>query len=192
NSEILRSFLGLANYYWRFINNYSIITKPLTTLLQKDGFTWLPAADEAFVALKTTLTLAPVLALPDFEKVFIVETDASNHGIGVNSRPQTPSSIGVDGCCARCTEIDLLSDSLAVHNSNRLEISQMLALTVSTTLFRGELRRQVKLVIGSDLDVKLHIFKRLHDSAIGGHLGRNTTLKRIKSLFYWAGMSVEL
>ncbi|CAN7067397.1 unnamed protein product [Brassica rapa subsp. trilocularis] len=78
----LRSFLGLANYYRRFIQAYSIIAKPMTSLLKKDGFCWNLDATNAFNALKIVLTTTPVLALPDFAKTFVVETDASNTGIG--------------------------------------------------------------------------------------------------------------
>lgn len=78
----LRSFLGLANYYRRFIKGYSLLSRPLTSLLQKDGFCWNIAAETAFRNLKSALTTALVLTLPDFEKTFVVETDASNTGIG--------------------------------------------------------------------------------------------------------------
>lgn len=58
-----------------------MISKPLTDLLKVAEFKWTGTAQEAFVDLKRALCQAPVLAVPDFSKTFIVETDASNGGI---------------------------------------------------------------------------------------------------------------
>lgn len=60
------------------------------------------------------------------------------------------------------------------------------------TFTSDELRRKGKLVVGNNYDVKLHIFRWLHDSALGGHSGRDSTLHRIRSLFLWPKMSLEV
>ena len=79
----LRSFLGMANYYRRFIFNYSAIAAPLTDLLKKDrAWNWSAACQTAFERLKLAVTQEPVLALPDFSKPFEVHTDASDFAIG--------------------------------------------------------------------------------------------------------------
>ena len=74
----IRSFIGLAGYYRRFIPNFSRIGKPMTELLRKDvKFKWDAKCDEAFHALRAHLTTAPVLAQPDKSKSYDVYCDAS-------------------------------------------------------------------------------------------------------------------
>ncbi|GKA77628.1 hypothetical protein Tco_0784165 [Tanacetum coccineum] len=79
----IRSFLGLAGYYRRFIENFSKIAKPLTLLTQKNkAYVWGDKQDEAFQILKEKLCNAPVLALPDGPDDFVVYCDASKQGFG--------------------------------------------------------------------------------------------------------------
>ncbi|GJW28730.1 putative reverse transcriptase domain-containing protein [Tanacetum coccineum] len=79
----IRSFLGLAGYYQRFIENFSKIAKPLTLLTQKNkAYVWGDKQDEAFQILKEKLCNAPVLALPDGPDDFVVYYDASKQGFG--------------------------------------------------------------------------------------------------------------
>lgn len=59
------------------MKNYGLIAKPLTSLLKKDNFAWTQGARKAFEELKRAMTTTPVLALPNFEKIFEVYTDAS-------------------------------------------------------------------------------------------------------------------
>jgi transposase InsO family protein len=78
----VRGFLGLAGYYRKFIKDFGTIAAPLTRLLRKEAFAWDAAADEAFSNLKRALSSAPVLQMPDFERLFVVDCDASGTGFG--------------------------------------------------------------------------------------------------------------
>ncbi|KAK1415113.1 hypothetical protein QVD17_30884 [Tagetes erecta] len=79
----VRSFLGLAGYYRRFIKDFSKIATPLTKLTRKNiKFQWNPEQEEAFQLLKEKLTKAPVLALPEGIEDFVVCSDASHVGLG--------------------------------------------------------------------------------------------------------------
>ncbi|CAL1388171.1 unnamed protein product [Linum trigynum] len=79
----LRSFLGMAGYYRRFIEGFSIIASPLTKLLRKDHpYVWNSECQASFEELKTKLTTAPVLALPAGAGGFVVYSDASHQGLG--------------------------------------------------------------------------------------------------------------
>ncbi|CAM4531554.1 unnamed protein product [Lepidochelys kempii] len=81
----VQSFLGLAGYYRRFVPQYSQITAPLTDLTKKkqpNAVQWTEECQKAFNQLKATLTSDPVLRAPDFDKPFLVTTDASERGVG--------------------------------------------------------------------------------------------------------------
>jgi len=77
------SFLGLAGFYTRFVRDFSTIVAPLNELTKKDvPFVWGTAQEEAFTVLKDKLAHAPLLQLPDFNKTFELECDASGIGLG--------------------------------------------------------------------------------------------------------------
>lgn len=83
NAKELRSFLGLAGYYRKFVRHFGVIAKPITDLLKKHVvFVWTAIHDKYVSTLQNALCNSHVLQLPDFSKPFNIETDASGTGIG--------------------------------------------------------------------------------------------------------------
>ena len=79
----IQRFLGFAGYYRQFIQNFSLLAKPLTTLLKKgQEFYWSPKCQESFDRIRIALIKAQSLHLPDLNKPFVIQTDASDKGLG--------------------------------------------------------------------------------------------------------------
>jgi hypothetical protein len=88
NLKQLGGFLGLTGYYRRFIKSYAKIATPLTDLLRRYAFCWNSTTQQTFEELQRTVTSAPVLALPNFQHTFVLETDASGIGVGAVLAPR--------------------------------------------------------------------------------------------------------
>ncbi|KAL5544752.1 hypothetical protein UlMin_008536 [Ulmus minor] len=83
NVSEIRSFLGLAGYYRRFVEGFSSLAAPLTALTKKDKkFEWTQKCEQNFQELKRRLTSAPILTLPSEDEEFIIYCDASKIGLG--------------------------------------------------------------------------------------------------------------
>eukprot|EP00253_Pinus_taeda_P035628 PITA_35628 len=83
NTHEVRSFMGLADYYRRFVEGFSKIAKPITTLQRKGvKYEWTEECNKAFSELKRLLTSAPILKVPNMDKDFMVCTNTSKHGLG--------------------------------------------------------------------------------------------------------------
>ena len=79
----IRSFIGLASYYRKFMKGFSQLAKPLTDLTKaKVAWSWGDPQEKSFNALKVAIATAPILRLPDFERQFVITTDASDVAIG--------------------------------------------------------------------------------------------------------------
>ena len=79
----IQKFLGLANYYRRFIKNFATIARPLHDLVKKDKkWEWTEREEKAFIKLKERFTKEPVLAAPDIDKKMRMEVDVSDYATG--------------------------------------------------------------------------------------------------------------
>ena len=79
----VQKFLGFCNFYRHFIQNYSLLARPLFDLTKKDTpFIWTKTQDDTFKSLQNMLCAAPVLVLPDYGKPFTLTTDASDFATG--------------------------------------------------------------------------------------------------------------
>ncbi|GJW73776.1 putative mitochondrial protein [Tanacetum coccineum] len=293
NIKKLRGFLGLTGYYRRFIKDYAAISRPLTALLKKNSFEWSSDAQAAFESLKSAMINAPVLALPNFQEEFTVETDASNEGIGAVLQQQghpiaflsrslapkhkglstyekelwvvvyalekwrgylldrhfkiktdhfslkylmeqrlttpfqikwLPKLLGYDyEIIYKKGSENLVADALSRTSSPSLQtmvitdisndllqriqaswegdpsiqqiINQIKDGPVAGSKFTwqsDQLRRNGKLVIGANDDLRQELLKFYHDEPMGGHSGVEASYKRLKAVFYWKGMNDRL
>jgi hypothetical protein len=142
NVKDLRSFLGMAGYYRRFVSHFGLLAKPLTNLLKKGiMFIWTSETESAFQALKQALTQAPILALPDFSLPFTIETDASGKGIGAVLQQQghpiafASKALGIKAQCLSTYEKECLAILMAVdHWYHYLQCSKFNILTDQQSL----------------------------------------------------------
>ena len=120
NIKELQMFLGMCNYYAKFVPEYAHIATPLYNLLWKNTkFDWTTDCDTAFNQLKYALVHAPVLAMPDFNANFVVETNASDVAVGAvlmqHDRPVAFMSKALNSaqCNYHTTDRELLAIVLA-------------------------------------------------------------------------------
>jgi len=92
----VRAFLGLVGYYRKFVPNFAERAVPLTDLTKKgqpNVVQWGPAQEQAFRQLREVLAKAPILRLPDLSKPFIVQSDASDTGVGAALLQEHPDGV---------------------------------------------------------------------------------------------------
>ncbi|GKC38323.1 reverse transcriptase [Tanacetum coccineum] len=185
----------------------STLNQPLVALTKKDAFKWNPSTELAYHQLKEAMVKALVLALPNFEQEFVVETDASGKGIGAV-------------LCQNGHPIAYWSKTLsAKHQALLTYKKEFLAVVATLEKWKGYLldrhfkiktkwtqvenfyrylsllsqvvfgtRRKGKVVVGNDPELRKELVQHFHDKAIGGHSGAHVTMKKLGSLFYWKGL----
>lgn len=100
----VRSFLGLAGYYRKFVQGFATIARPLTDATKKyqpNKVVWNKEMGEAFKKLKEALTSEPVCVLPNFNKPFILRTDASDYGLGALLMQDQGEGLRIVACASK-------------------------------------------------------------------------------------------
>ncbi|KAK3528603.1 hypothetical protein QTP70_005000 [Hemibagrus guttatus] len=120
----LQRFLGFANFYRQFIQNYSSIANSLTSLLRNKpkSLLWSPSAEEAFTTLKKAFTTALLLVHPDPNKPFIVEVDASMTGVGAVLSQQQGNPSRLHPCAFFSRKLNLVERNYDISNRELLVV----------------------------------------------------------------------
>ncbi|KAK1692672.1 hypothetical protein QYE76_009369, partial [Lolium multiflorum] len=207
NVSQVRSFHGLAGFYRRFVPNFSTIAAPLNDLTKKGVvFEWGAAQDHAFDELKRLLTSAPLLALPDFNKKFEIECDASGIGIGgvlmQEGRPIAYFSEKLSGAKLNYPIYDkelyalirvlevwqhyLWPKEFIIHSDHEA----LKYLKAQSTLHK-RLAKWVEFIESFPYIIKHKKGKdniESHAGGLMGHFGREKTLLMLADHFYWPKM----
>jgi hypothetical protein len=140
----VQSFLGFANFYRKFIRDFSDIVRPLTSMTKKEqAFIWTKEAEAAFVRLKTLFTTAPVLAPFDHTRETIVETDSSGWCIGGTLLQRAD-----DGCLHPCAYFS--KKNLPAECNYEIYDKELMAIVRCLEEWDAELRSVGKFKIHSD------------------------------------------
>ncbi|GJP49230.1 hypothetical protein CLOM_g8470, partial [Closterium sp. NIES-68] len=120
NVKELQQFLGFANYYNRFVPQYAKLAAPLTNLLKKNTpDKWEPKHQEAMEQLKQALTSAPVLILPDPERDYVIEADASDEAMGAVLMQEPGEWTATNRLPERCPEFVTSCDTCQRMKSSK-------------------------------------------------------------------------
>ena len=119
----LQRFLGFANFYRRFIRNYSSVAAPLTALTSlSKPFRWSSGAEAAFGELKSRFTSAPILIFADPTRQFIVEVDASDTGVGAVLSQRSAEDHKVHPCAFFSRKLDPAERNYDIGNRELLAV----------------------------------------------------------------------
>nr|GEV02797.1 retrotransposable element Tf2 [Tanacetum cinerariifolium] len=164
---------------------------------------WPRPTNEAFIKLKQTMIEAPVLKLPNFNELFIIETDASHAGIGAILPQRGSENKAADALSKIPTSAQLLTLALSTITSDYVQqimdscgtdvelqklIKDLEANPQSDkhyTWLNGQLRRKGKLVVGNNDMLRQQLLQYFHSNPSGGYSVVQATIKRITGLCYW-------
>nr|KAG5690731.1 hypothetical protein BaRGS_022422 [Batillaria attramentaria] len=213
--EDVRRFLGFCGYYRRFVKGFSQIARPLTALMpaptkgckrkgkrstpktERVPWSWGPEQENAFQQLKECLTSPPILGFPDYSSPFVLQTDASTHGLGAILYQMQDGQRRVTAGWLRLRRSTLTSSISQVLGTllqmpsldyQREDRNQQLGGTIRSTSARrrdviiDDKQRNQLVLPGQYIQ---DVLRSLHDD--GGHPGRDRTLSLLRDRFFWPG-----
>ncbi|GKA24652.1 ty3-gypsy retrotransposon protein [Tanacetum coccineum] len=166
---------------------------PLTDLLRKDNFNWGVQEAPTFEELKQQLSTTPVLSLPDFNHVFVVEANASANGIGADKETVRAAFMALSQQVVGFIT-DLKEENASLKEL--LNLHRQLDMGAASSGFRHEhglIIFQDRYYVGKESKLKKLLLQEFHDTPSAGHGGVKKMLVGLSALFYWPGMrkSVE-
>ncbi|KAA3451197.1 DNA/RNA polymerases superfamily protein [Gossypium australe] len=171
NVSEVRSFLGLARYYRRFVKGFSMIATPMTRLLQKYiRFEWSEKYQKSFKRLKVLLTEALVLVQPESGKEFVISSDASLNGLG----------------CVLMQEgkvIDYASRQLKPHEKNYS--AHDLELAAISVCFKDLATQFIRICVLRDTKLIQKILHEAHSGCLSVHPKSTKMYNELKKLYWW-------
>ncbi|KAK3531902.1 hypothetical protein QTP70_034406, partial [Hemibagrus guttatus] len=208
----LQRFLGFANFYRQFIQNYSSISNPLTSLLRNKpkSLSWTTSAEEACNTLKEAFTTAPLLVHPDPDKPFIVEVDASTTGVGAGLSQQQGNPSHLHPTTTSATKNCPLGPflhppwlMLTEENTEEPETILPEKVIVSPITWSEETLPSNNASTNTPLGCppglqyitrarRTPLIHSAHTSLGTGHPGVNKTLSLLKDCFWWPNMASDV
>ncbi|GMF26153.1 unnamed protein product [Phytophthora fragariaefolia] len=209
----LRKWLGLANYLQKYSAKYADMARPLTNLLKKDAvWSWTSKAQQAFETIKSSLQIAPILALPDEDRPFSVVCDASDFTIGsallqvdaegrervvsFQSRQlkESPLYELIREAYAGDGDLACLVEAPSVPNKTVRLTARQRSRLHRYSVVEGLLYYQVdagdepRIVVTNDEDLCHRVLYEAHDTPLSGHLEREKTYTSVAHNFRWPHM----
>nr|GEZ85198.1 reverse transcriptase domain-containing protein [Tanacetum cinerariifolium] len=201
-------FLGLAGYYRRFIEGFSKIAKPMTKLTQKKvKFEWGDKQEAAFQLLKQNLCSAPILALPEGSKDFLVYCNASIKGLGAVLMQREKTLPYVCEIRYHPGKANVIADALSRKEQEPLRV-RALVMTISLDFPKQILNaqteaRKLENIKNEDVggcwswlpcygDLRAVIMHESHKSKYSVHPGSDKMYQDIKKLYWWPNMKADI
>ncbi|KAL0152770.1 hypothetical protein M9458_052493 [Cirrhinus mrigala] len=204
----LQRFLGFANFYRRFIRNFSLLATPLTALLKgtKKTLQWNSNTREAFQSLKQAFTSTPVLQHPDPNKPFVVEVDAADTGVGAVLSQWSGEPLAPHPCAYYSRKLTLAEQNYGIRDRELLAIKQALEewchwlegakhpLQVITDHKNLQYLQNAKRLNARQARWSMvHVCtNNAHMSPGSGHPGSRRTLSLLRQRYWWPNMAKEV